>query len=283
MSIYTPPQLAQLFDVNPSTIKRWVDKGYLQATVTPGGHRRVTTNHINDFIRSYPKYAHRSYKISQWIEKQTTNTGLEWESYYELLYDGEYISALQMVERAYTSGHQPIQICEEMLIPALQHIGQLWANHSISVYDEHRMTFLIRRHVDHLLNLSTTHIDKKKIAILACVPREQHELPLLMAHIVLAQHGWHVINLGINVPANELITAIQKEKPQLVCVSKQYQNHEALSYTKKIYEALPVGSKLVTGGHWKKNEITYAKRMKKIRHMGSLSEFNNYVAAYGNG
>lgn len=279
MPLYTPPQLAKLLQVNPSTIKRWVDKGYLQATVTKGGHRRISTKNVNAFIRSYPEHARNSYRIGQWLRERDNKKTDSWKEYYAAVDSGDYTESVQYVEKYYASGYTALEICEQVIAPTLEHIGALWAEKTISVFDEHRMTFLIRRHLEHLLTLTATPIEDNKTAILACIPGEQHELPLLMVQIILAQYGWNVAHLGINTPLTELRNAIQTLKPTLVCISKQYRQNNSLSYLQTVYSVLPPGSKMIIGGQWKKNEIAYAQRMHKSAYVSSLSAFDTSIHA----
>ncbi len=50
---YSTRELAKLFRVNESTIKRWADKGELKCFKTPGGHRKYTPEHVVEFISKY--------------------------------------------------------------------------------------------------------------------------------------------------------------------------------------------------------------------------------------
>jgi excisionase family DNA binding protein len=45
--IYTPSQVASLFNVDPKTVGRWMSAGKLGHIKTPGGTRRITDRHIN--------------------------------------------------------------------------------------------------------------------------------------------------------------------------------------------------------------------------------------------
>ncbi|MFW6154393.1 MAG: response regulator [Planctomycetota bacterium] len=45
-------RIAQLLDVNPSSISNWVDQKLLEAHRTPGGHRRVAIAELLRFLKS---------------------------------------------------------------------------------------------------------------------------------------------------------------------------------------------------------------------------------------
>lgn len=278
-SVFSPPQLAELFNVNPSTIKRWVDKGYLQADITPGGHRRVSTAQLQLFIQSYPKYANKSYTIARQLEKAEKPSVLDWQAYYNAMYTEEYEQGVRLIDDAFTAGIPPYKICQQLITPALQHIGDQWQECVISVFDEHRMSFWIRRQIDHLLTLSTTHTKKNQTAILACAPGDSHEIPLLIAHVVLASAGWNVINLGINVPLNTLEKGISAYKPNMVCLSRLYSKKKTDTFVRGVQKAISHSKKstVILGGHWPKTVQTYVQRAKGIQLVDSLEKFDMIV------
>lgn len=279
--LFSPPQLADIFDVNPSTIKRWVDKGYLKATITPGGHRRVSPAQLRAFIDSYPKYAGKSYTIARQSKKAESGKAMDWNEYYLAVYEERYEEALAMVDDAFTAGIAPHLICQDLIAPALINVGYLWEEKLISVYDEHRMSFWIRRQLDHLLTLSGQEGTASKTALLACAPGDSHEIALLMAHIVLANAGWKVVHLGINVPRRSMVKAMKEFEPDVVCLSRQYTERKNVDYLKAIRAALKDGASLVMGGNWNEKEVAYAKRAKQVELVASLAEFDTIIRSYG--
>jgi excisionase family DNA binding protein len=50
-----PGEVAELFKVNPKTVKRWVQANKLKAITTPGGHARFEVEYIMDLIKNSPK------------------------------------------------------------------------------------------------------------------------------------------------------------------------------------------------------------------------------------
>ena len=46
-------KIAQLLDVNPSSVANWVDQGLLTAHRTPGGHRRVAVEDLVRFLKDH--------------------------------------------------------------------------------------------------------------------------------------------------------------------------------------------------------------------------------------
>ncbi len=48
--LFTTHDIGQLVHVDPSTVSKWIDKGILMAFRTPGGHRRVRSGDLRDFL-----------------------------------------------------------------------------------------------------------------------------------------------------------------------------------------------------------------------------------------
>lgn len=51
MAYLTTAQVAKLLMVSPATVRLWVGKGWIQAQVTPGGHRRIMKRDVERFAR----------------------------------------------------------------------------------------------------------------------------------------------------------------------------------------------------------------------------------------
>ena len=49
-SLYTTHDIGSLLQVDASTVSKWIDKGILTAFRTPGGHRRVRSDDLKNFL-----------------------------------------------------------------------------------------------------------------------------------------------------------------------------------------------------------------------------------------
>src|SRR5258708_13265398 len=48
--LFTTHDISRLLQVDPSTVSKWIDKGILMAFRTPGGHRRVRSADLRNFL-----------------------------------------------------------------------------------------------------------------------------------------------------------------------------------------------------------------------------------------
>lgn len=275
---FTPPYLAQYLGVNPSTIKRWVDKGFLKAEVTPGGHRRIHKRELARFLKQHPRYAPHSY-IARHIDATVSSDDAE--RYYGLLYRKEYVKARNELSRLLFAGARLEDVIEEIIRPVLVMVGQNWIDKKIDIADEHRISFIIRSHLDHIDTLIPEPSGDAPVALLACPRGEHHEIPLVIVSLLLKKYGVRSEMLGINVPTADLVGEITKTYPNFVGLSKHLSTNEldtrfyrdVGSVTKR------VGATLLLGGSgWQMNDFKKLERhAKKIAFVTSAKVLKEAV------
>ena len=87
--------------------------------------------------------------------------------------------------------------------PLLVAVGDAWSRGEIEIYHEHLCTSIIERYL-HTEILTSKHKCGFPTIIFATAPNEHHALGLLMSEAVLAEQGAKTINLGANIPLNDL-------------------------------------------------------------------------------
>ena len=271
---YSAPELAKLLKVNPSTIKRWIDKDMLKAEKTPGGHRRVSTQNLAQFVSEQKKLTHSSYIISRLNQDKLIRKKLDWEDYYFFLYSNTSLSSKNLLEEQFLRGVPLLDIIENIILPVLLKVGVSWEAGRLSIYDEHRMTFLLRSDLLRLDRMLPPLSQKKSsTAVLACVEDENHEIPIFLLHLLLKQKGWRTIILGINTPAEEAAKAVVKNNAQLLCLAKSFSKIDEMAYLRKINKNL--GQKKVKvalgGAGWKLKDFKF-KGFKFYSTFRELSE-----------
>jgi excisionase family DNA binding protein len=279
---FTPPQLAPLFGVNVSTIKRWVDRGLLQSDLTSGKHRRISQQQLMEFIKNNPKHSKNSYVLRRLLNKDDDISNELWQEYYQKLLANNSAGAEKIFDRLFLKGFAVIKILETIVMPALRHIGKQWENKKISVYEEHRMSFLIRMHLMKLDQFLPAVIkNNAPLAIMACAPGEHHELPLQLSALVLKKQGWKTDILGIDINMPELIKAAEKSKPGMIVMSKTYTKEKSDNFFSTIVNfANRNNICLLLGGVAWDGEIRKISKKNQscIRYFKSLSEFHSYLS-----
>ncbi|MBW9271484.1 MAG: MerR family transcriptional regulator, partial [Candidatus Thiodiazotropha sp. (ex. Lucinisca nassula)] len=93
--------------------------------------------------------------------------------------------------------------------PLTKAVGELWAAGRLQIFEEHLLT----RHLVRFLDVAMSrvgHPPGNPEVLLGTLPGEQHALGLLMAEALLINSGRATLNLGTDVPLDEIVTAAER-------------------------------------------------------------------------
>jgi MerR family transcriptional regulator, light-induced transcriptional regulator len=108
-------------------------------------------------------------------------------------------------------------VLAEVILPYLHELGERWSRGEASVTQEHFASNLIRARLMSLARSWGT--GGGPLAVLACAPGEQHDLPLVAFGLALRGRGWRIAFLGSDTPAESMADAGGMLDPALVVVS----------------------------------------------------------------
>ena len=219
--LYSPAQLAPILGVSESTLKRWVDAGHLRGVKSPGGHRRIALRDLLAFLRSRGRPVPSLEGLGVLAERTrasaaapATATGLA-----DLLLRGDTDVARTLLLDQLRAGQPLDEILDRLVAPSMAHIGALWAQKQIDVYEEHLVTLCAWAILFELRGLLPAAGAKAPIAVGGAPPGDPYVLPCLMAEMVLIDLGWRTINTGPDTPLASLRHAIEEHRPALVWLS----------------------------------------------------------------
>lgn len=134
------------------------------------------------------------------------------------IYDAKTLETILL--KASTKLSQP-QLIEDLIIPLVYKIGDLWHDGDIRIANEHLASSVIR---SFLTNLIEKHIPSINSPVIICAtPRGQdHELGALIAGLTAASVGWKVIYLGPNLPEEEIAAVSDSLNARVVALSIVY-------------------------------------------------------------
>ena len=108
-------------------------------------------------------------------------------------------------------------VASEVLLPYLADVGARWQHGEATIAEEHLATHVLRARL-----LALTHgfgPARGARAVLACPPREQHDIALLILAVALERRGWRVALLGANTPVASIVQAAELLDADCVVVS----------------------------------------------------------------
>jgi DNA-binding transcriptional MerR regulator/methylmalonyl-CoA mutase cobalamin-binding subunit len=111
---------------------------------------------------------------------------------------------------------------QRVIMPLLNTIGDRWHEGTLRIVHEHLASAIVRAFVD---SLGNGYKPPGAPRILLTTPSGQrHELGALLAATAAEEHGWEVIYLGPDLPAEEIASAVRQLNPRAVGLSVVYKN-----------------------------------------------------------
>jgi methanogenic corrinoid protein MtbC1 len=135
------------------------------------------------------------------------------------------------------------------VVPLLSRVGELWIGGNLQVFQEHFLSEQLIR----FLNAEISAMQKsagKPLVVLATLPGEEHTLGLLMLTALLSARGISVINLGGEVPMDQIGHAVQQFQADVVGItfSGSYQYRNIRQHLLELRELLGDEVDIWTGG-----------------------------------
>jgi 5-methyltetrahydrofolate--homocysteine methyltransferase len=125
------------------------------------------------------------------------------------------------LDKALKEYDAPLDIINGPLMTGMDKVGKLFNDNELIVAEVLQSAEAMKAAVAHL----EPHMEEKKDdrgkgkVILATVKGDVHDIGKNLVEIILKNNGFSIVNLGIKVAPNELISAIEKEDPDMVGLS----------------------------------------------------------------
>lgn len=219
--LLSPKQVAAAIGVSESTLKRWADEGIITATRTAGGHRRIPVAEAVRFVRETQA---RIVDPSILGLKDLVDTadapapGDRVEQMYTVLTEGRPEGVRGLMLSMFLDGTPVSGLCDQVIVPAMRRIGELWHEQNEGVFVEHRATDLLLQGMNHLQSLIEVPDDAPP-AVGGGAPGDPYLLPSLMACVALRDAGVRAVNLGPDTPAASILHAIDHCQARLAWLS----------------------------------------------------------------
>ncbi len=123
-----------------------------------------------------------------------------------------------------------------------------WQNGELRIAHEHACSTVMRGLLFSLMRLYPA-TDARRRVVVATPADEDHELGALMVAMLAAMHGWSVLYLGPNLPAEEIAYAVADTDAELVMISVTNLDDEASrNELAAIERAVPKEVRIMAGG-----------------------------------
>lgn len=139
--------------------------------------------------------------------------------YLHALWLSDMEGAFRVVDRMVAEGASAARVFDGLLSPALWQFGDWWGGGGCRISDEHSATAITGEIVGRAAARFSSAPARGRKAVLACPPREGHDLGIRMLSVLLRLDGWDVRCLGADTPFFDLIDCARRHEADLVGIS----------------------------------------------------------------
>lgn len=124
------------------------------------------------------------------------------------------------LQAALDEGRKPLDIINGPLMTGMDEVGRLFNNNELIVAEVLQSAESMKAAVAYLeSHMETNDSAKKGKVLLATVKGDVHDIGKNLVEIILANNGYDIINLGINVRSDRIIQEVQEKKPDIIGLS----------------------------------------------------------------
>lgn len=302
--VFTIKTVVQETGIAPATLRAWERRyGVLSPGRSDGGYRLYSDRDIHTlrWLRNQVdggvsisravallEMRHLAGEAPELADERTPLTALPAEN---ARCTGTLVDELVAVLLSYQEVHaeailseafalHPVDVvAEEVIRPTLAEIGEGWHRGEVSIVQEHFATAFLRRRLTALFH-AYPQPTGGHLAITGAAPSEWHDVGILLVSLILRRHGWRVIYLGQNVPAEDLLREVRKLRPDMLCLSAATRDSAEALF--EVYEAVKTMSeprpRLVCGGRAFHDHSELVQRFAGVRVMESAREIVDIIS-----
>lgn len=258
-TILSTADVARLFNVTETTVKRWANDGTLKCMKTPGGHRKFEMKNVVEFAATlnFEPLGALTLTDEQSTARRIQTAILSRD--FNILKDVFLEKALSYDKRdlfvylSYLYQHRVHlwEIYDLVIAPGMELIGAGWEKGQYTIEQEHRAS---HETADAMAKLQTQIAMKPYCGLsvlCACPGEEQHDIGLRCASNLFEAEGWLTLYLGARTPYNSIVNAAQEMHASVVCLSRTMPLNdpaERVAFAEMLEKLRELGKQTLIGG-----------------------------------
>ena len=148
-----------------------------------------------------------------------TEKGRLASTYLLALLEGDRRRASHLILDALDAGHDVRELYSDVLLPAQEELGRMWMANEINVAEEHFASQTTKMVMAQLLPRATLQPSNGKTMLAAAVAGNLHDIGLQAVADFFEMDGWQTVLLGADVPARDLVQAVDCFEADLLGLS----------------------------------------------------------------
>lgn len=222
--IFSTRELAQVWNVSESTIKRWADSGDLCCYRTPGGHRKFHLENICDFQNKRGFEATGLLTTEKWEDPEIEES-LNGKKFDRVRAAIGYLARQNqrhrikdLMERLYMRGMGLADLYDQILVPVVESGKSARVAGELTIGQEK----LISNNLEEAMSVLFPHLIRRRYngrTGLCGALDDRCSLAVNAISRILEVEGWEALNLGGSVSFRVMAEMVEEEPVNLVCVS----------------------------------------------------------------
>ena len=223
---YSIQQVADMTGLSKQVIRKWEDRYHIiQPQRLDNGYRIYSEDEVN-LLKQLASFTNSGMTIKQAIDTYVAqNSSKEEENpvfhFRKALIQAGTIGNEQQILNLLEQAHHKFgveKLIEEIMIPFLHEVGQLWCERAWGEYQEAVSSQTVR---DFLSNVRRHFFipEDAPLVIGSCLPGERHEIPMQILLIQCMLRGYQTTMLGPSPAPTAIQSTIALKKPKIVLLT----------------------------------------------------------------
>jgi len=132
---------------------------------------------------------------------------------------GQRHAALNVIDEALRDGYSHVDIYVHVFAEALHMVGELWELNRISVAQEHIATSITQYAIASIYPRLVPAAVERGSMVVTGVAGELHQIGANLVADAMEANGWIVRFLGTNLPHSSVLSAIEENSADVLCIS----------------------------------------------------------------
>jgi excisionase family DNA binding protein len=221
--VYSTRELAHMWNVSESTIKRWTDSRHLSCYRTPGGHRKFRLEDIWAFQEKRGFETTGLLPDPEWEDPDIEvcvnqkNFSKVRDQIFYLAVNNQRGHIVNLLGRLYLRGISLVDLYDDCLMPVTDLAAKAFQTGRISL-GQSRLA--VNNLEEAMYSLFPRLIRKRRNGRTGLCGTFDSHRPVLVNALsrLLEEAGWECMNLGGNMPLDAMAELVEKEPVNLVCV-----------------------------------------------------------------